>query len=80
MVYNRINATRFNKKRKLIFITDSTTTNQNELLAKGVVGCPPEEIPISRCLSIRDLTVGGKHLEAQAWNQHLRFGAQSFPL
>lgn len=45
MVYKRINATKIQQKGKSIVITDATKTNQNELLAKSMVGCLPEEIP-----------------------------------
>lgn len=40
-----INAAEIQQKGKMLVITDATTTNQNELLAKSVVGRLSEEIP-----------------------------------
>lgn len=65
MVYKRINASKIQQKGKEFVITNTTTKNQNEILARSVIGSLSEDI--SDTTSLIDATVGGKHMEIQAW-------------
>ncbi|KAH0746461.1 hypothetical protein KY285_008118 [Solanum tuberosum] len=48
-----MNAAKIQQRGKKLVITDATTTNQNEILAKSVIGSLPEEVPEASLSEIR---------------------------